>query len=82
MKEKRHCIAPEKKERLIAFLNRYSIVFHALLACAICFVIEWVSRHSFTHAFAFVFDRSLVFLYNSLLVFAHWPWYTCSAAGF
>lgn len=70
LKEKRHCIAPEKKERLIAFLNRYSIVFHALLACAICFVIEWVSRHSFTQAFAFVFDRSLVFLYNSLLVFA------------
>lgn len=70
LKEKRHFIAPEKKERLIAFLNRYSIVFHALLACAICFVIEWVSRHSFTHAFAFVFDRSLVFLYNSLLVFA------------
>lgn len=70
LKEKRHFIAPEKKERLIAFLNRYSIVFHALLACAICFVIEWVSRHSFTQAFAFVFDRSLVFLYNSLLVFA------------
>lgn len=70
LKEKRHFIAPEKKERLIAFLNRYSIVFHALLACAICFVIEWVSRHSFTQAFAFMFDRSLVFLYNSLLVFA------------
>lgn len=70
LKVKRHLIAPEKKKRLIAFLNRYSIVFHALLACAICFVIEWVSRHSFTQAFAFVFDRSLVFLYNSLLVFA------------
>ncbi len=70
MKVKRHLIAPEKKEKIIRFLNRYSILFHALLACAVCFVIEWVSRHSFTEAFSFVFDRSLVFLYNSLIVFA------------
>lgn len=70
MKVKRHLIAPEKKEKIIRFLNRYSLVFHALLACAVCFVIEWVSRHSFMEAFSFVFDRSLVFLYNSLLVFA------------
>ncbi len=70
MKVKRHLIAPEKKEKIVRFLNRYSILFHALLACAVCFVIEWVSRHSFTEAFSFVFDRSLVFLYNSLIVFA------------
>lgn len=69
-KEKKHWIAPEKKEKVIGFLNRWSLLFHALLACAICFVIEWVSRHSFTEAFSFMFDRSLVFLYNSLLVFA------------
>lgn len=69
-KERRHLMAPEKKEKLICFLNKYSIFFHALLACGICFIIEWVSRHSFTEAFAFVFDRSLVYLYNSLLVFA------------
>lgn len=58
------------KERVIAFLNRYSLIFHIPLACGICFLIEWVSRHSFTEAFAFVFDRSLVYLYNSLIVFA------------
>ncbi len=69
-KEKKHWIAPEKKEKVIGFLNRWSLLFHVLLACAICFVIEWVSRHSFTDAFSFMFDRSLVFLYNSLLVFA------------
>ncbi len=67
---KRHFIAPEKKEKIICFLNRWSLLFHAVLACGICFVIEWVSRHSFTAAFSFMFDRSLVFLYNSLLVFA------------
>lgn len=66
---RKHWIAPEKKEKFIAFLNRYSLLFHVLLACSICFIIEWVSRHSFTKAFSFVFDRSLVFLYNSMLIF-------------
>ncbi len=57
-------------QKLIDTLNRYSLLFHGLLACSICFIIEWVSRHSFSGAFYFMFDRSLVFLYNSLLVFA------------
>ena len=61
---------PEKRKSLVAFLNRYSLLFHALLACSICFLIEWVSRHSFVDAFTFVFDRSLVYLYNSMIVFA------------
>ncbi len=69
-REKKHWIAPEKKETIITFLNRYSLIFHMLLACSVCFLIEWVSRHSFTAAFSFVFDRGLVYLYNSLLVFA------------
>lgn len=69
-KEKKHWIQPEKKEQLIQFLNRYSLIFHMLLACSVCFFIEWVSRHSFQAAFLFVFDRGLVYLYNSLLVFA------------
>lgn len=62
--------ANPKYDRTIAVLNRYSILFHALLACAICFVIEWVSRHSFLEACEFVMDRNLVFLYNAFLVWA------------
>ncbi len=54
----------------IAFLNRYSLLLHVLLACGVCFVIEWISRHSFLQACSFVVDRNLVFLYNSLIVFA------------
>ncbi len=61
---------PAKRQRLGGIFNRYSLLFHALLACGVCFMIEWVSRHSFTGAFFFMFDRSLVFLYNSLLVYA------------
>ncbi|MFP3154000.1 sulfatase-like hydrolase/transferase [Lachnospiraceae bacterium ZAX-1] len=59
-----------KRSQLLAFLNRYSIFLHILLSCAICFIIEWISRHSFVDAFRFVFDRSLVFLYNSSIVYA------------
>ncbi|MCC8045052.1 MAG: hypothetical protein LIP12_06090 [Clostridiales bacterium] len=60
--------ADPRYTRAIRILNRYSILFHALLACAICFFIEWVSRHSFLEACAFVVDRNLVFLYNAFLV--------------
>ena len=60
----------EKTQRMISILNKYSLLFHALLACGVCFVIEWISRHSFVEACVFVFDRNLVFLYNSLIVYA------------
>ncbi|MCC8107356.1 MAG: sulfatase-like hydrolase/transferase [Clostridiales bacterium] len=55
-------------KRGIAVLNRYSILFHMVLACGVCFAIEWISRHSFVEACEFVVDRNLVFLYNSFLV--------------
>ena len=57
-------------QKLIPVLNRYSLLFHVLLACGVCFAIEWISRHSFLSACSFVIDRNLVFLYNSLIVFA------------
>ncbi|MCD7883578.1 MAG: sulfatase-like hydrolase/transferase [Lachnospiraceae bacterium] len=56
--------------RATEVLNRYSLLFHMLLACAVCFVIEWISRHSFIEACQFAADRNLVFLYNSFLVWA------------
>ncbi len=68
-RERKHILKPEQKEKLTAFLNRYSLIFHYLLACGVCFFIEMISRHSFSSAFMFMFDRSLVFLYNSLIVF-------------
>ncbi len=68
-RERKTLLKPGQKEKLITFLNRYSLVFHYILACAICFFIEVISRHSFGDAFAFMFDRGLTFLYNSLIVF-------------
>lgn len=68
-RERKHLLKPQQREKLVYILNRYSLVFHYLLACVVCFLIEVISRHSFTDAFSFIFDRSLVFLYNSLIVF-------------
>ncbi len=60
----------KEPSKLVSILNRYSLLFHAVLACAICFGIEWVSRHSFLEACRFVTGRGLVFLYNSLIIYA------------
>ncbi len=60
----------ERRQRAIAVLNRYSLLFHVVLACGVCFLIEWISRHSFFEACQFAVDRNLVFLYNSLIVYA------------
>lgn len=72
MKEKlqKKRAASARTQRVTGFMNRYSLLFHILLACSVCFVIEWISRHSFTEACEFVIDRNLVFLYNSMLVYA------------
>ena len=65
---KKHLLSQFSRQRLTDFLNRYSVLFHYLMACGICFVIEVISRQSFGDAFAFMCDRGLAFLYNSLLV--------------
>lgn len=54
----------------VKFLNKYSLLFHGLLACVLVLVIEWVSRHSLTSALSFSFGTPLTFLYNALLIFA------------
>ena len=34
--------------KAVAFMNRYSILFHGILSCLLCFVIECISRRSFS----------------------------------
>ena len=33
--------------KAVAFMNRYSILFHGILSCLLCFVIECISRRLF-----------------------------------
>ncbi len=65
--EKQHS---EKYLRTIAFLNKYSIVFHALISCGLIFAIEWVSRRSFFSACSFVGAHTLAYFYNAFIIFA------------
>ena len=58
-----------KIEKTIAFLNKYSLIFHALLAAAIVFFAEWVSRHSFVKAIRFVWDTPITYSYNVMIIF-------------
>lgn len=57
-------------KKLVDFLNKYSLAFHALLACGIVFWVEVISRRNFLSACSFVGTHTLAFLYNAFIVFA------------
>ena len=61
----------EKRDysRQIAFFNRYSLLFHALLACMLVFVIEVCSRRSLVDACVFLGSHSFAFFFNALIFF-------------
>lgn len=55
--------------KTMAFLNKFSLVFHMVIAFAVVFVVELVSRRSFGSAVEFLDQHSWAFLYNMFLVF-------------
>lgn len=62
---------PQNGSRLTAFLNRYSLLFHALLSCVLVFVIEVCSRRSLTGALQFVIgEHTFAFFFNAFIIFA------------
>ena len=60
----------EKYYKVIAFLNKYSLVFQFLLSCLLTFVIEVISRRDFLSACSFVSGHTLAYLYNAFIIFA------------
>lgn len=60
----------EKYYKTIAFFNKFSLVFHFLLACFLVFVIELISRRDFVSAVTFLHNHTLAYLYNALIIFA------------
>ncbi len=66
---KKDRVHSEKYYRTIDFLNKYSLLFHAIAAMAIVFIVEVISRRSFISACKFVDSHTLAFMYNSFLVF-------------
>ncbi|MGI6062491.1 sulfatase-like hydrolase/transferase [Blautia sp.] len=49
--------------------NKISLLLHALVSAVGYFLIEAISRHSFTEAWNFMTGRPLVFAYNTALIF-------------
>jgi hypothetical protein len=64
------------KSRLVLWMNRLAVPLQFLASCGVYFAIEWMSRHSFTEAWTFMTGKPLVFLYNTLIIFA------CSTVAF
>lgn len=62
--------APEKCAKVAAFFNRYSLVFHFVLACLLTFVIELISRRNFISALTFIGHHTFAYFYNALIIFA------------
>ena len=56
-------------QKTVYVLNKYSLIFHALWAMMLEFMIESFSRHSAAEGYLFMTGSPLVFLYNSLLIF-------------
>lgn len=59
----------EKYYRTIDFLNKYSVLFHAVISMAIVFIVEVISRRNFISACKFVDAHTWAFIYNSFIVF-------------
>ncbi|MCL2865831.1 MAG: sulfatase-like hydrolase/transferase [Lachnospiraceae bacterium] len=57
-------------EPIYHIMNRFSLLFTALLACVLNFAIEGLSRHSFLAAGAYLLRVPLVFLLNACYIFA------------
>lgn len=69
LEARRNSAFAKKMQPVYAFMNRFSLIFHALLACIINFVIEAISRHSVVAAWDYMTGTPLVSLYNAFMIF-------------
>ena len=69
LEARRNSAFAKKMQPVYAFMNRFSLIFHAVLACIINFVIEAISRHSVVTAWDYMTGTPLVFLYNAFMIF-------------
>ena len=69
LEERKNSAFAKKMKPVYQFMNRFSVVFHALLACLINFAIEAISRHSLIAAWQYMVGTPLVFLYNAFMIF-------------
>lgn len=59
----------ERRQKISAFTNKHALLMHVPLSLTMCFVMEWLSRHSFLAALSFVTDHTGAYLYNCYFIF-------------
>ena len=69
LEERRNSAFAKKMQPVWKWMNRLSLLFHALLACGINFAIEAISRHSVFEAWDYMTETPVVFLYNAFMIF-------------
>ena len=69
LEERRNSAFAKKMQPVWKWMNRLSLLFHALLACVINFAIEAISRHSVFEAWDYMTETPVVFLYNAFMIF-------------
>ena len=69
LEERRNSAFARRMKPVYQFMNRISLLLHAVLACMINFVIEAISRHSAVEAWEYMTGTPLVFLYNAFMIF-------------
>nr|WP_317282702.1 LTA synthase family protein [uncultured Sellimonas sp.] len=69
LEERRNSAFAKKMAPVYRFMNRFSLLFHALWALIINFIIETISRHSAFAAWDYMTETPLVFLYNAFMIF-------------
>ncbi len=57
-------------QKAALWMNRFSLLMHALLSCLIYFVIEALSRHSVVKAWEYMVVSPWTFLFNAYMIFA------------
>lgn len=69
IEQRRNSAFAQKMKPVYKFMNRFSLLFHALLSILINFVIEVISRHSLFQAWDYMVGSPTVFLYNAFMIF-------------
>ena len=69
LEERRNSAFAKKMQPVWKWMDRLSLLFHALLACVINFAIEAISRHSVFEAWDYMTETPVVFLYNAFMIF-------------
>ena len=69
LEKRRNSEFSKKLQPIFGYMNRFSIVLHALWAIIINFIIESLSRHSVVAAWTYLTETPLVYFYNAFMIF-------------